>query len=184
MIVQPLFQDPFAPKLFSSPALNVSQEQRMYVREILETGASDSRFAQKMYDAIVYVLTAGNTIPPVVTILNPSTAVLGSASFTLSVKGTGFSLGSVIIWNGSPEPTTYVSTTEITTDVDMSTAEVAMDIPVMVQNADGVLSNVMSFSLTSPAARSLGKTHPVVEKKLEVDKEEKHTPTHESKSMK
>ena len=46
---------------------------------------------------------------PVITALVPNQATLGSPNFTLSVQGTGFTPGSVIVWNGADEATTYVS---------------------------------------------------------------------------
>ena len=64
--------------------------------------------------------------PPVVTALEPDTAVLGTPSFTIHVHGTGFTAASVIVWNGSDELTTVVSATEVTTGVNMATASVAM----------------------------------------------------------
>src|SRR5262245_49995622 len=75
--------------------------------------------------------------PPAVSAIDPSTAALGSPSFTLHVLGTGFFPNAVILWNGSPEQTTVVSATELTTTVNMASAEVAMEIPVAVQNGDG-----------------------------------------------
>jgi hypothetical protein len=85
---------------------------------------------------------------PVVTSLDPTTAALGAPSFTLHVYGTGFTPDAVILWNGSAEPTTVVSETEVTTGVAMETAEVAMAIPVGVQNAGGPPSNTLTFLLT------------------------------------
>jgi len=67
--------------------------------------------------------------------------------------GTGFLPSSEIQWNGSPEPTTFVSDTELTTLVDMSTAVVAASIPVAVLNG-GVLSDPMTFDLTAVVVMS------------------------------
>jgi len=147
--------DPFKPILLTveTPTIQVTPEQTEYIQDILEKSCSDSRFAQKAYEAINLVLTAGYTPPPEVTSLSPNTAALGSESFTLSVTGKNFGEGSQIIWNGSAETTTRVNDTNLTTGVDMSTAETAMEVPVMVQSRDGVLSNTQMFSLT-PAARS------------------------------
>ena len=88
---------------------------------------------------------------PVVTALEPDTAVLGSPSFVLHVWGTAFGLDAVILWNGAPEPTTVVSETELTTIVDMSTAIVAITLPVAVRQG-GVDSNALDFTLTDAGA--------------------------------
>jgi hypothetical protein len=98
----------------------------------------------------------GPVVPPVIESLEPSSAALGSPSFTLHVKGTGFKEDSVILWNGSPEPTTFVSATELTTGVNMETVEVAMEIPVVVKNADAE-SEPATFTLTNGAASAARK---------------------------
>lgn len=137
--------DPFNAVLLNSEPLLVSEEQKSYIKDILDIACSDSRFAEKAYAAITRVLTAGSTEEPVVSSLNPGSATLGDPSFTLHVLGTGFNAESLIVWNGSEEPTTYVSATELTTGVDMSTAVVAVNIPVAVLNSDGVMSEASTF---------------------------------------
>jgi hypothetical protein len=160
-----LHPDPFSPVLLSSTALRVSPEQRNFIREILEIACSDSKFAEKAYRAIELVLTAGSVVPPVIVSLDPPSAVLGSPSFTLRVSGTGFTPGSVIMFNGSEEPTTFVSNLEVTTEVDMSTAGVAVAVPVAVLNPDGVLSDPMNFTFLESAPEILSV---VTEKKTPV----------------
>jgi len=85
--------------------------------------------------------------PAVLTALVPAQAALGDPSFTLSVQGSNFDDGAVIVWNGSDEVTTFVSATEVTTQVDMSTAQAAMPIQVQVKNLDLTLSNTLEFQL-------------------------------------
>ena len=87
---------------------------------------------------------------PTLTSLDPTTAVLGSASFTLRCLGSGFAEGAQILFNGYPEPTTVVSDSEVTTAVDMGTAEVAMPIPVLVRNPDGQQTETQMFTFTAP----------------------------------
>jgi hypothetical protein len=86
---------------------------------------------------------------PVLTAVEPNTAVIGEPSFTLSVKGTGFSEGSVIVFNGYDEPTTVVSPTEVTTGVNMDVWQGAsLPLPVTVRNLDGQVSNELTFTFT------------------------------------
>jgi IPT/TIG domain len=85
--------------------------------------------------------------PPVLSALSPAQAALGDPSFTLSVQGSNFDDGAVIVWNGSDEATTFVSATEVTTEVDMATATTATAIPVQVKNLDLALSNTLQFQL-------------------------------------
>jgi hypothetical protein len=145
-VVQALFQDPFAPVLLSSPPLAVTDEQKLYIKKVLDKACSDSRFAEKAYVAILFVLSGGSVTVPVVTSLTPASATIGDPNFTLHVIGTGFSTLSKIVFNGGEESTTYVSDTELTTDVDMSTVTVPSTVPVLVVSGDGVLSNAMNFT--------------------------------------
>lgn len=142
------YQDPFRPVLTSSESLKVSEEQKAYIREVLEVCSSDTAFAQKAYDSIHLILTAGSTKIPTITQLTPNSAELGDPSFTLHVHGTNFTSGSKIIFAGVEEPTTFVSATEITTGVDMSVWLGPDVLPVHVQNADGVMSTPMMFTFT------------------------------------
>lgn len=155
VLVKALYQDPFSPVLFSSPALPVTDEQKRWVREILETGASDSRFADKMYAAISLVLTGGSVKVQTVTSLTPSSAEIGDPNFTIHVHGTNFTSLSKIIFNGFEEPTTFVSATELTTGVNMSVWAAPAVLPVGVLSEQGVLSNTMNFTFTDGTPSTL-----------------------------
>jgi hypothetical protein len=164
-VVKAFYQDPFKPVLFSSPPLDVTNEQRDYLRRVLDKACSDSRFAEKAYIAIGLILTGGITKVPTVASLTPNSAEVGDPNPTLHVHGTNFTAGSKIIFNGGEEVTTFVSATELTTVVNMSTVSGAAVVPVAVMSEDGVLSNPMNFAFTdgTPAALLTQKTE---EKKL------------------
>jgi len=84
---------------------------------------------------------------PVVTALDPDTAVIGTPSFTLHVRGTGFAPGAVIVFNGYDEPTTVVTAAEVTTGVNMDVwTGPSAPLPVAVRNPDGALSNERPFT--------------------------------------
>jgi hypothetical protein len=87
--------------------------------------------------------------PPALTVLAPSTAVLGDPSFTLHVRGTGFAPGAVIVFAAQDEPTTRVSDTEVTTGVNMALWLGPDAVPVLVRNADGQVSAPLSFTFTT-----------------------------------
>ena len=53
-----------------------------------------------------------NSPVPVINSISPQTVVPGSAA-TITITGTGFETNSVVLWNGSPRPTTMVSTTTL-----------------------------------------------------------------------
>jgi hypothetical protein len=53
----------------------------------------------------------------VVSGLDPASRVAGGSSFTLTVSGTNFSTGSIVIWNGQPLDTTFINATQLTASV-------------------------------------------------------------------
>lgn len=97
------------------------------------------------------ILTWLGKVAPTLATLVPASARIGDPSFTLHVHGADLTPGSVILWNGSPEPTAFVSPTELTTGVNMSTAEVPMEIPVAVEVSGVLVTNSLPFALL-PAA--------------------------------
>jgi hypothetical protein len=58
--------------------------------------------------------------PPTITGLSQTSALVGSPDVTLIVMGTGFTPSSVVLFNGLPLPTTYVSATELRTVIPAS----------------------------------------------------------------
>jgi hypothetical protein len=142
-----LRSDPFAAVLLASVPLAVSEEQKMYVKEILDIACSDSRFAEKAYVAISRVLMGLPTKIPILSSLTPSSAEIGDPNFTLHVHGQNFTSSSVIIFNGGEESTTYVSATELTTGVDMTTATIPVVVPVAVRDMD-IQSEPLMFTFT------------------------------------
>jgi hypothetical protein len=90
---------------------------------------------------------------PVLTSINPDTAVVGGANLTMTATGSNFygpanpSVASKILFNGGEEPTTYVSATSLTTGVEPSTAGAAATVPVEVSNL-GFKSASRPFTFT------------------------------------
>ena len=62
---------------------------------------------------------------PLLFALSSSTAPAGGQGFTLSVYGANFVPASVVLWNGTARPTTYVSGTQL--NVAISAADIALD---------------------------------------------------------
>jgi hypothetical protein len=86
---------------------------------------------------------------PVLSSLSPASAVAGDAAdITMTVNGTGFTPGSVIVMNGYDEPTTVMSTTQVRTGVKPSLFVVPADVPVLVRNSDKT-SNELTFTFTA-----------------------------------
>jgi hypothetical protein len=89
--------------------------------------------------------------PPTLTALEPNTAIAGdNVDVEMIVEGTGFLAGSVIVFNGIDEPTTFIDDTQVSTGVKPSLFVVPADCPVAVRNG-GTLSNELTFSFTASA---------------------------------
>ena len=103
---------------FESPAsLGVGTYQDAVTIE----GCYDSACTQQVSGSpqtisVTYTITAG---PGSLTSLSPSTVQAGIA-FTLTVNGSGFDAGSVVIFNGNAVPTTFVSATQLTASISAS----------------------------------------------------------------
>ena len=73
---------------------------------------ADSRAAAA--PAPAWRVTGQPNATPALTALSPSTVAAGSPAFTLAVNGTDFVSNTVVSWNGSVRPTTYLTTTQLT----------------------------------------------------------------------
>ena len=149
-VVEPRGHSVYQPLLLDSEAVEISQEQRLYIRKVLELTSSDMQFANKAFDAIEYILIKGPVTVPEVTSLSPASAAIGDPYFDIHVHGTDFTPESKIVFNGFEEPTVFVSATELTTGVNMPLWLAPVTVPVSVLSVDGVMSNSVDFEFTAP----------------------------------
>jgi outer membrane protein assembly factor BamB len=101
---------------FKSP---VSLGVGTYTDTITMEGCYDSDCGQQLQDSpmtikVTYIVQAD---PVTLTSISPSGVVAGSSGFTLTLTGTKFSKDSVVIFNSSPQPTTFVSPTQLTASI-------------------------------------------------------------------
>lgn len=104
---------------FKSPA---SLGIGTYTDTITIEGCYDSACTNQIQDSpqtikVTYIVQAD---PVTLTSISPSAIVAGSAGFTLTLTGTNFSKNSIVIFNQSPQPTTFVSPTQLTATIDAS----------------------------------------------------------------
>ena len=95
-----------------------------------------------------YTITV-STGGPVITALNPGSAIAGGPAFTLHVSGTSFELSSVVQWNGSPRPTQFVSPTDLTASIPGSDIVTSGSVPITVSTPGRGTSNVLSFTVSA-----------------------------------
>jgi hypothetical protein len=87
---------------------------------------------------------------PGVTVISPTSDVVGASAFTLTVNGTAFNSSSVVQWNGADLATTFVSATQVTAQVPASDLLTAGTIPISVVNPGSSVSNSATFTVDNP----------------------------------
>ncbi len=93
-----------------------------------------------------------NNPTPTLANINPSSAIVGGAAFTLTLTGTNFISNSVVQWNGSNRPTTFVSSTQLTAAIpasDIASAGMA-NVTVVNPAPGGGTSTARTFTINNP----------------------------------
>lgn len=80
--------------------------------------------------------------------LSPKSKAVHMPSFTLTVNGSGFLPGSVIIFNGNDMKTQYLSNTSLTCFINSKELAIG-DYSVLVRNPNGALSDTETFTITA-----------------------------------
>ena len=102
-------------------------------------------------NASTFTISQGNNPQPSISSLSPSSTTAGGVGFTLTVTGGGFIGSSVVQWNGSGRPTTYVSSTQLQASItasDISSAGTAQ-VTVFSPTPGGGTSNGYGFAINS-----------------------------------
>jgi hypothetical protein len=114
------------------------------------------------YDAFVAKVPANPvTSKPQLSSLEPAHASVGDPNFLLTVIGTDFAERSVVRWDGSNRPTTYITGSELDAEIAAADLTTGKFVKVTVGNPDGGLSNALLFSIDNPVPGlvSLSTTH-------------------------
>jgi hypothetical protein len=91
---------------------------------------------------------------PSLTSLSPSSAVVGSAAFTLTVNGSSFATGATVFWNSVSRVTQFVSSTQLTASIlvsDLTGAAGNAAVTVGNPSPSAGISNIASFTLVNSA---------------------------------
>jgi uncharacterized protein (TIGR03437 family) len=89
---------------------------------------------------------------PTLTSLDPTSAVISSAAFTLTVNGTNFNATSIVRWNGADRTTTLKSATQLEAAITMADIAAAGSASVTVFNPapGGGTTTALSFAINNP----------------------------------
>ncbi len=132
------------------PASNDPAQRSIYiVARGVDNGANPNENDGKLYEIS---FPPFDSSVPTATVLSPSSAAAGGLGFTLTVDGTNFVNGSVVRWNWTDRPTTYVSPTQLTASIsqaDIATAGTA-SVTVFSPAPGGGTSNAQTFLINFP----------------------------------
>ena len=98
-------------------------------------------------------------VAPTITSLSSTSAVAGSAPFTLTVLGTNFvNGGSTVMWGSTALQTTYGSATSLTANVTSTQLASAGPQSITVQNSSSASSATNTFTVAGPAITYMNPT--------------------------
>src|SRR5713226_6640260 len=94
---------------------------------------------------------------PAITTISPNSAESGGAAFTLTVNGSNFVTGSVVLWNGSDRPTAFISASQVSAQIPASDIAVAGTAAITVFNPapGGGASNSLTLTITGPTITTI-----------------------------
>jgi uncharacterized protein (TIGR03437 family) len=97
---------------------------------------------------------------PVLSSISPSSMTAGGAGFTLTINGSNFTGGSVVLWQGSIRSAAFISSTQLTAQIPASDISAAGSAAVTVSNPapGGGTSNALTFTINPSCSYSINPT--------------------------
>ncbi len=86
---------------------------------------------------------------PMIISLSPNSASAGGPVFALTVNGSNFVSGAAVRWNGSPRPTSFSSSTQLSANITAADIANQGTAQVTVANPNGEVSNAAAFTIRS-----------------------------------
>ncbi|CAN5499555.1 hypothetical protein BH10CHL1_BH10CHL1_12990 [soil metagenome] len=96
-----------------------------------------------------WALTALGTQPTLAS-LTPATATAGSAGAQMVISGTNFLTSTVVLWDGTPVPATFGSSTQMTATISAANLAAGHIAQVIARNPGNIDSNPLPFVVANP----------------------------------
>ncbi len=116
--------------------------------QIIPTGSPARHIGPRVDATGAYSLLLGSAV--FVNQVSPNRLSIGVVSETISVQGAGFTSASVITWNGTPLPTTFVSLTQLSAVVPGSLLTSSKTVSVSVDNGGGITAPPVNLVVDGP----------------------------------
>jgi hypothetical protein len=128
--------------------------------ETLEAIATATGYSTSAVASAAYTISIPTNPVPAISGISPAFTNAGGTVFTLTVNGSGFIASSTVNWGTSTLTTTYVSATQLTTQVPVADIATAGTIAITVQNPapGGGTSNAWQFEVDSASSGSTAPT--------------------------
>jgi len=104
------------------------------------------------FDSAAVALNVNN-MQPAITSLSPTSRTAGDATFVLTVNGSNFVNGAVVMWDGVPLPTTFSAANKLTAQVNASLMTLGKNVGITVANPAPAVadSNAKVFTVVADA---------------------------------
>jgi hypothetical protein len=129
----------------SLPGIRFGQDGLAYVVPNTKTSKTPQIFL--MRGPFVVPAEAATNPAPTLSSTSQATIVVGSANLYLTVAGTGFLPGAVVLWNGSPRTTTFVDNAHLQVAIAAADLASAQTITLTSQNPGSGNSNNLTVTI-------------------------------------
>jgi hypothetical protein len=115
-------------------------------------------------EAFVAKISAFDIPAPAAGSVSPASATAGDPPLAMSIGGTGFERGAVVMWDGRDLPTTFLSGQELRAEVGADVLQIVGIVAVTVRNPNGGVSNAVPFTVNNalPVLTSISPAQAVV----------------------
>lgn len=126
----------------------LTKEQEDSLRHVLALTSSDSRFAEKAYEAIKGILSSDSSLTeaPVLNTVEPAQGTVGAINLKVKCKGSKFDTSCKIYMNNLVQATTFVSDKEIFMTISLVGASPGGR-SIVVRNGAGAASESRTFTV-------------------------------------